>query len=298
MTRSADVFFWLYAKQNRVQLRNHRPFFFVEKEAPGTLVRKLVPPNAMMTKVVVHPDYRHLEDYVRDIPLRFHSLGKIIHKDRNVLRRDEMADTALVIKSYGRIYLPNRIRYTYFYPSKAQRAFDYAGVLLENGFRTPRPIAYIECFSRGILTDSFFISEYTDFQPLKTIRKLTSDEQTTLLEDLATFTYRLHQSQIYHGDYSIGNILYKKIGGRFEFSLVDNNRMKFGPVNFHRGIRTMGRLGLPAEHLVAIGKMYGRLWNVDEIVVMERLFHYQKSQRDSYLLKQSGKLLLRKLNPA
>jgi hypothetical protein len=252
----------------------------------------------MMTKVVVHPDYRHLEDYVREIPERFHSLGKIIHKDRNILRRDEIADTSLVIKSYGRIYLPNRIRYTYFYPSKAQRAYDYANVLLENGFRTPQPIAYIECFERGLLTNSYFICEYTDFQPLKTIRSLPSYEQTTLLEDLATFTYRLHQSHIYHGDYSIGNILYKRIDDRYEFSLVDNNRMRFGPINFERGIRTMGRLGLPAEQLVAIGKMYGRLSNVDEIVVMERLFHYQRSRRDSYLLKQSGKLLLRKLNPA
>lgn len=95
-----------------------------------------------MRKVVVHPDYPHLEEYVREIPERFHALGKIIHKDRNILRRDEAADTALVIKSYGRIYLPNRIRYTYFYPSKAQRAFDYAGLLLQNGFGTPRPIAY------------------------------------------------------------------------------------------------------------------------------------------------------------
>ena len=252
----------------------------------------------MMTKFVVHPDYRHLEDYVREIPERFDALGRVIHQDRNTLRRVEIADTALVIKSYGRIYLPNRIRYTYFYPSKAQRAYDYAGVLLENGFQTPRPVAYIERFARGILAESYFISEYTDFQPLKTIRTLPSYEQAALLEDLATFTYRLHQSHIYHGDYSIGNILFKKLDGGFEFSLVDNNRMKFGPVNFERGIRTMGRLGLPAEQLVAIGKMYGRLWNVDEIVVMERLFHYQRSRRDSYLLKQSGKLLLRKLNPA
>src|SRR5690606_41276710 len=75
--------------------------------------------------------------------------------------------------------------------------------ILENGFRTPQPVAYIECFERGLLTNSYFVSEYTDFQPLKTIQSLPSYDQTTLLEDLATFTYRLHQSHIYHGDYSI-----------------------------------------------------------------------------------------------
>jgi len=251
----------------------------------------------MNRKIIIDPDYHHLEEYIRAIPERFDDLGKIIHDDRNVLRHHEFGNVGLVIKSYRRIYLPNRIRYTYFYPSKAQRAFDYARLLLEKGFLTPKPIAYIECTTNLLLTHSFFISEYTEFEPLKMIRELPIQEQEELLEELAAFTYRLHLNHIYHGDYSVGNILYKKIDGRFEFSLVDNNRMKFGPVSFSRGVRTMGRLGLPAEQLVSIGKMYGRLWNIDEIVVMERLFHHQKNMRNTNSLKRSGKLLLRKVSP-
>lgn len=251
----------------------------------------------MDRKIVIDPDYHHLEDYILGIPDRFDELGKIIHDDRNVLRHDEVGSVGLVIKSFRRIYLPNKIRYTYFYPSKAQRAFDYARHLLENGFRTPRPIAYIECTNHLLMTQSFFVSEFTDFQPLKMIRELRAEEQQQLLEDFAAFTYRLHLNQIYHRDYSIGNILFKKIDGTYEFSLVDNNRMHFGPIDFARGIRTMGRLGLPAEQLVSIGKMYGRLWNVDEIDVMERLFHYQKSMRNTHKLKRSGKQILRRLSP-
>lgn len=250
----------------------------------------------MNRKIVIDPDYRYLEDYIRGIPDNFDNLGNVIHDDRNVLRRDEVRNVDVVIKSFRRIYLPNKIRYTYFYPSKAQRAFDYGRILLENGFHTPKPIAYIECTTNMLLTSSYFISEYIDFEPLKTIRELPAHEQEELLREFAEFTYRLHLSHIYHGDYSVGNILFKKIGGRYEFSLVDNNRMNFGPVSFERGIRTMGRLGLPAEQLVAIGKMYGRLSKVDEIVVMERLFHYQKNMRNSNNLKRSGKQLLRKLS--
>lgn len=251
----------------------------------------------MNREIFIDPDYIHLEEYVRAIPDRFEELGRVIHNDRNILRHDESGNVALVIKSYRRIYLPNRIRYTYFYPSKARRAFDYARLLLDKGFITPKPIAYIECKNNLLLTESYFVSEYTEFQPLKYISELPAEEQEELLDELAAFTYRLHLNHIYHGDYSVGNILFKRIDGRFEFSLVDNNRMKFGPVSFSRGVRTMGRLGLPAEQLVTIGKLYGRLWDIDEIVVMERLFHYQKNMRNANSLKRSGKQLLRKLNP-
>lgn len=251
----------------------------------------------MNRKIIIDPDYQHLEEYIRAIPDRFDDLGKILHNDRNILRYDEYANVGLVIKSYRRIYLPNRIRYTYFYPSKAQRAFDYARLLLEKGFLTPKPIAYIECTNNLLLTNSYFISAHTDFEPLKLISELPGPEQDEVLAELAGFTYRLHLNRVYHGDYSVGNILFKKIDGRYEFSLVDNNRIKFGRVSFSRGVRTMGRLGLPVEQLAAFGKMYGRLWNIDEIVVMERLFHYQKNMRNANSLKRTGKQLLRKLTP-
>lgn len=251
----------------------------------------------MSRKIIIDPDYTHLEEYIRAIPERFNELGTVIHDDRNILRHHEIGNVRLVIKSFRRIYLPNRIRYTYFYPSKAQRAFDYARLLLDRGFLTPRPIAYIECTNNLLLTHSYFVSEHTDFEPLKLIGELPAGEQEELLEELSRFTHRLHQNHIYHGDYSIGNILFKKIGGRFEFSLVDNNRIKFGPVSFSRGVRTMGRLGLSAEQLVVFGKMYGQLWGIDEIVVMERLFHHQKKMRTANSLKRTGKQLLRKVNP-
>src|SRR5690606_11199953 len=128
----------------------------------------------------------------RAIPDRFEELGRVIHNDRNILRHDESGNVALVIKSYRRIYLPNRIRYTYFYPSKARRAFDYARFLLDKGFITPKPIAYIECKNNLLLTESYFVSEYTEFQPLKYIRELPDDVQDVILDEIAPVTIRQH----------------------------------------------------------------------------------------------------------
>lgn len=242
--------------------------------------------------MIIDPEFNFLQDYLDELPSKFDSVGKVIQSNRNIIREDKVQDVRLVIKSYRRIYLINRIRYTYLYPSKAQRAFDYAKVLLEKGFHTPRPIAYIEIIKNGLINQSYFISEYTDFQPLNTIFTLTLPHQMELLKEVARFTYRLHQNNIYHIDYSVGNILFKQINGRYEFSLIDNNRIKFSTISFEKGIGNLKRLGLPVEHLTWIGKEYARLWNVDEIISMERLFHYKRNQLERNRVKKSMKNLL------
>jgi hypothetical protein len=46
-----------------------------------------------------------------------------------------------------------------------------------------------------------------------------------------------------HNDYSPGNILYKRCeDGRFDFSIIDINRMKFCEVNYRMGCNNFRRL--------------------------------------------------------
>lgn len=233
---------------------------------------------AMKKIIKIDPDYDFLRHYIEQIPLNFDSLGTVIQSHRNVIREDAAMGTRLVIKSYRRIYLPNRIRYTYLYPSKAQRAFDYANILIGKGFLSPRPIAYIEIITSGLISESYFISEYTDFIPFRDISQLAGAERQALLNDFTQFTHALHQNNVYHGDYSMGNILFKKIDEKNEFSLIDNNRIHFGKISLEKGIRCLVRLELPLEDLAWIGKEYARLSGVEEIVGVERLFHYKRSR--------------------
>ncbi len=230
-----------------------------------------------MTKTVIDPDYNFLKEYIEGIPHRFDALEKVLHAQRNLIKEDTVQGTRLIIKSFRRIYLTNRIRYTYLYASKAQRAYDNGKLLLAKGFLTPHPIAYIETSRHGLIDQMFFVSEHTDFKPLNTISETLDSATLLLLKSIARHTYRLHQSNIYHVDYSTGNILYRERHGQYEFSLIDNNRMKLGAVSFKKGIRNFSRLGLPAEHLAVIGKEYARLWNVDEVTALERLFHHKKA---------------------
>ena len=256
-----------------------------------------------MTKIVIDPDYDFLREYIDAIPRRFGSLEKVLHAQRNLIKEDTVQGTRLIIKSFRRIYLTNRLRYTYWHASKARRAYDNGRLLLQKGFLTPRPIAYIETWRHGLIDQMYFVSEHTDFKPLNTISETLDNTTLQLLAALAGHTFRLHQSNIYHVDYSTGNILYRQHNGQYEFSLIDNNRMHFGPIPFTTGLRNFSRLGLPAEHLAVIGTVYARLCGKDEVVALERLFHHKlahhrKGDVKKWLKKLATALKLRPAPPA
>jgi serine/threonine protein kinase len=246
-----------------------------------------------MKRIITDPAYSFLQEYIENIPQTFGSRGIVLHAKRNIIKEDTVQGVHLVIKSFKRIYLPNRIRYTYFASSKAQRAFDNAHILTRLGFTTPRPIAYIEITRDGLITEMYFVSEYTDFVALDTMRQTSLEDARPLLLQLAQHTYKLHQTGVYHIDYNLENILFRKhANGQFELSLIDNNRMKFGEIRFEDGIQNFERLGLSAEHLTLIGQEYARLSNVPEVIAIERLFYYKRRQLDRRLRKKALKEIL------
>ena len=88
----------------------------------------------MRTQIVINPTFEYLRSYIERIPENFDSLGHVIEDKRNVLRKDWVDEMPIVLKSFRRIYLTNKIRYSFFHPSKAERAFDHAMILRHNGF--------------------------------------------------------------------------------------------------------------------------------------------------------------------
>lgn len=247
--------------------------------------------QAVSNKIVINPAFHFLRDYVETIPENFEGLGQLMEARRNVLRKDLVQGTPIVIKSFRRIYLANKIRYSYFYPSKAERAFNHAMILLENGFNSPAPIAYIEISRHGLISESYFVAEFSQFEPLQSIKDWQRAD-VDLFKALAQYTYRLHQKNIYPIDYTLGNILYKKIDRTYHFSLIDTNRMKFGPVSVDAGIRNFVRLGLPVESLTWLAKEYARLRKIDEVRSLERLFRYKKSEVEGRKMKEYLKSMI------
>jgi hypothetical protein len=244
----------------------------------------------MRTSIVLNPKYDFLKDYIEQVPERFEALTDVLYNVRNVIKTDEIDGLRLVIKSYHRIYLTNRIRYTFFHPSKAKRAFNHGIRLIQNGFLTPDPVAYIESYEYGLLSRSFFICLFTDFTLLSSH---LANNEPGLMKDLAKFTFDLHHHGIYHMDYSNGNILCKKENGHFKFSLIDNNRMKFGVFSYSRRLKNFRLLGLTEGQLTEVAKEYSRLEKRDEKEAAELLVRYVRRHTQRRQLKKNAKRLVR-----
>ncbi len=60
-----------------------------------------------------------------------------------------------VVKYFKIPYFINKIVYTFFKKSKAQKSYEYA---LKIKDFTPKPIGYIEFYKFGLLDESYFVS--------------------------------------------------------------------------------------------------------------------------------------------
>ena len=150
---------------------------------------------------------------------------------RNTVKIVSYKQQQFVVKSFRKPTLFMRFAYVYFRPSKAKRSFLYAQKLLQHTIATPKPIAYREDFTYGVLTHSYYISEYLPHEKL--IFDLFNECDKNLhihvktLKQFAAFTYKLHSHNIFHNDYTSKNILLLPLTEGYQFALVDLNRLRF-----------------------------------------------------------------------
>jgi len=205
---------------------------------------------------IINPTYHHLQGWIETLPEIFFSQGEIIYNARNQIRVIEGSDGQFYnVKRYCCPQWFNRIAYTWLRPSKAQRAYENALRLQALYIATPRPIAYILC-GRHLLAESYLLTEQVPYtHRLYEWGDGLTDGREDLMRAFGRFTARMHQQGVLHLDYSPGNILYDRVDQTWQFSLVDINRMHFGPVSFAQGCANMGRLwGEEAVyHLIAEG---------------------------------------------
>lgn len=69
----------------------------------------------------------------------------------------------------------------------------------------------------------------------------------------------MHDEGILHQDFSPGNILWERdANGHYHFSLVDINRMRFGPVSMKTGCENFARLWGPKAFIELLAGEYAR----------------------------------------
>lgn len=220
----------------------------------------------------INPKYLHLKDFILNIPAQFYEMGTPIHTGRNELRLVETENVKIVIKHFKRITEINRFIYANFRKSKGRRSFEHSMQLIEKGFASPEPVAYINLIKGGILTDDYYICLYCDFRPFKELLSKPLAEAQKGLEEYAKYTYKLHKCGIFHKDYSTSNILFNDNGGNYEFSLIDDNRLLFRSYSRTRSMVTMvKRQDISVEQMGIIAGSYARAAGENEYRILNNM---------------------------
>jgi len=204
----------------------------------------------------------HYKKFLLDIKKHFYKSSNIMHKARNELKILEYKNTQMIAKSFK---VPNRVNqlvYPMIRGSKAQKAYEY-GIKLASF--TPKPIGYIEFYDKKSLKESYFISEqfHYDF----TIREPLTDKnfknRDEIFKAFARFTLELHNNNIFHKDYSPGNILIKEDGNSYIFKVVDINRMEFFKLNQEDRAKNFSKLWADDDILDTIADEYAKYYSCD-----------------------------------
>lgn len=237
---------------------------------------------AATKKVIVNPKYTHLKDYLENLPDHWdNNEGKVIYKGRNELREMEVKGVTMVVKSFQKPNWINQIAYGLIRSSKAQRSFEYALMLLDNGIGTPEPLAY--CTERkGLFFDRSFYAclksecPYTYMDLMK--EKDLNHER--ILRAIAQLTARIHDLGWIHKDYSRGNILFKETPEEVKLEIIDLNRIRFHHIGIKEGCKNFERLPATPQMNRWIADEYARIRKFDAEECFRLIQAYQRKRAE------------------
>ena len=225
------------------------------------------------------------KEFLEQIREHFICSTNSIHIARNEIKIISFKDEELVVKFFKIPHFINKIVYTFFRDSKAQKSYDNSIKIIEF---VPKPIGYIEFKRFGLIDESYFVSE--NFKYDFTIREPLLDpnfeNKEKIFREFARFTYELHQKDIYHLDYSPGNILIKKENNSFIFKIVDINRMKFKSLSLEQKLRNFSKLWAKDSDLTVIIKEYTKLLDGDEEKCLKAVLIYSRAHKDKINAKK------------
>jgi len=197
----------------------------------------------------------------------------IICDKRNRIGIIEFDSKKYVVKSFKIPYPLNQIVYRFFRSSKAKRSFINSIKLTKLGIDTAEPIGFIEFSSALKFKESFYISKLIDFdfEIRAVLRDQTFEDRENILKQFMAFTYSLHQKRVNHADYSPGNILVKKTGSSYRFSIVDVNRMSFIMFDEDLRMKNLAKLTNHKEDNELMVRYYAEIASLDEYALLNKL---------------------------
>ena len=215
----------------------------------------------MSRRLILREKYKNLREYVAQIPRRFEDEGKTVYQGRNLIKVfDAPHNMQINVKRYRVPVGINRLVYSLgIRKPKGLRGYQYPRLLLEKGVETPEPIAYIEDRNRGLITYSYLLTVQSKLlHTLYEFGNAPQEQWQSMVEPLASFAAKIHEQQLMHRDFSPGNVLWDVIDRKYQFSVVDINRMYFGEVGMKQGCENFARLWGPKEFFCQLIRAYAK----------------------------------------
>jgi hypothetical protein len=249
--------------------------------------------------IIIHSKYKSKEETILQLVANFFEEGDVIVEGaRNTIKSNFLADEKVNIKFFQKPGIFKSIIYSFFRSTKAKRSFDYANYLLDHTILTPFPIAYVENRSSlGLLKDSYYICQQIDYD--FTIRELIHDplfpDRNIILEQFTAFTFSMHEANVNFLDHSPGNTLVvKKDSGKYEFYLIDLNRMNFKKLSIEERMDNFKKMWLSKAMVKVVAKAYAKLSNQPEeklhAILLEKSTQFKrKITKKKYLKRKIGR---------
>jgi len=231
----------------------------------------------MQSKVII----KKYQPFIENIQEMFYHENSTLFRARNTVKCLKYNTQLYAVKSFKIPHLFNQIVYRFFRDSKAKRSYKNAVKLQELNVNTPDPIGYIEFPSMYLFKESYYISEFYDFD--FEIRAVFADKnfenREEILKGFVKFSYDLHNKGVYHVDYSPGNVIIKKMEDTYEFTIIDVNRMKFIEYDNEMRFKNLSRFSTSSEDLEFIAKNYAKISYIDEAFAIKSLWKYHNKHQ-------------------
>lgn len=243
-----------------------------------------------MKEAVIDTKFENLKSSLIFVIENFHNEGKLMYDgSRNTVKSFKIDDQEIVIKAFKPPHLLNKIIYRFFRKSKARRSYEYAQKLQELNIGTPTPIAYFENHSTFLFKDSYYVSAYlkSDLDYRDLIEIPNYPDQENILKQFTAFTKSLHDNGILFKDHSPGNTLIKNIGdGKYQFYLVDLNRMKFKNLGLEERISNFSKLTPKKEMVKVMAYTYAELGGFNKEEIFQKMWKMTEDFQNKYHRKR------------
>jgi hypothetical protein len=212
---------------------------------------------------VLSEAYSQYKNDILNILKNFKNEGVTVgHGNRNTVKYFIVDGMKFNFKSFKQHNIINRHVYKYYRKSKSRRSYEYAQMLLDKGFFTPKPIAFVENHDFIGVTSSYYVSK--QLEDVSTLTEVFNNplfnDREKIIKGYTKLIFQLHENGIEFIDNASGNFLIKKFGEEYRFFLVDLNRMNFyNEINISKRLQNFERLTNDLEIIKIISSEYGLL---------------------------------------